>query len=1197
MKALKPFEISLSGTNLIEASAGTGKTYNIASLYVRAIIDQDRLVDKILVVTYTEAATKELRDRLLKRLRQSVQALEGTVFEEDEFLQQLVSHISAPKEAIAKLRQAIHSFDEAAVFTIHSFCQRILQKQAFESRALFDAELIGDDSEVIGEIVDDFWRNWVQEASENGLKQPLLKFLMEKGIAPDSLTAEMTPFIGKPYLQVRPQEAAIENADEKLYKLQQTYEKLKKEWDESHQEIFALLDSAPLAYYRTDWLEGWVLQMHDWMAAEVPSIKLFDKFEKFVQPAINDSLKKSASQPPPTHPFFRYAASYKSLADSLEQFDVHFKLQLFEHLCEKLAAKKEQLQVYSFDDLLVKLRDALSNPDYGQRLQRKIRQSYPIALVDEFQDTDPIQYQIFKMIYAPGTEDSTLFMIGDPKQSIYGFRGADIFTYLQAKADAPKQKVYNLNRNFRSVPPLIDAVNRLFSFRDDPFILDKISYSPIQPGKEEYECLLTADTPASPVIISTLNLPDDELPINKTTAENRSAEDTASRIQQLLEQARSGEATIGDNPIKAADIAVLVRTHHQADSISNTLKQKGIKSVQYSQESVFNSNEARELQYVLKAVAEPSNEGRLKAALITNLMGYGAEELLGFEENEEQWIAKMEQFRAWNASWQEKGVALMIRRMMSEENVSQKLIRLTDGERKLTNLIHLAELLQEEQQNGTTGSRSLVQWLARKRHEEKKKRDDEQLRLESDENLVKVVTMHRSKGLEYPIVFCPFLWKGPQFSDRGNPLVYHGADNETVFLDFNGKNDPDRSPKRYRAAVEDIAESVRLAYVAITRAKHRCVISWAQADKTELSPLGYLLLGKEHCFAILKDTISSGKRYKSIEASAFDSAVNELCQYPAQNITRESANLSMNDTFSRADDSGPQLSARTFNRGPAMDSGFTISSFSSLTRAEHEQFDHDAPLYFDEWQREESSVSGKAEKSIFSFPKGPDPGTGIHHIFEDISFKNAEGWEHVIADHLTRQSIDAAWVPVVRNMVERTLGKELLPDQPGLQLQRLNDADMIAELEFHFSSDRAQLQELLKIIRPEADFPSDVFGFSEEGYIKGFIDLTFKYRGRYYILDYKTNHLGDTKADYSRDLLQQEMHEAYYDVQYHIYSVALHRFLKNRLPDYRYSKNFGGAFYLFLRGINLEGREGIYFDCPPEAIIHKLDIYLGRGTP
>jgi exodeoxyribonuclease V beta subunit len=1321
MKPLDPFAVDFTGVHLIEASAGTGKTYNIASLYVRALIEAGQTVDEILVVTYTEAATKELRDRLMRRLRESIRVLEGGVAGSDSFLSQLKQQIRDPEkvdgggetddladsekegdpaysqtagdtaqpvdsaEAAKRLKRAVRSFDEAAIYTIHGFCRHALQDRAFESGAPFEAELIGDDSEIVREIIEDYWRNYVQEASKDELKRPLLQFLLDKGLNPESLTEELAGYVGKPYMRLRPEGVPpMEGFEEEISTLTDLYDQMETMWESDRSELQSLLlgDAVSGRKYRTDWLQSWMQAMDEWLESDVTPIVVFDKFERFAQSYIDESLTKKSREkrmPPPAHPFFKAVDEYMETSASLQQLDVAFRRKLFTHLTAALDEKKEELQVYSYDDLLIQLRNALYDSERGPRLRKSLRRTYPLALVDEFQDTDPIQYQIFNAIYGrsregelrnleggqvldpdqgelinpkqrglfssedasgpnsvddgpdnlagkrrPGSEHGALFMIGDPKQSIYSFRGADIFSYLEAQKGTPAAHTYSLGHNYRSSPALIAAVNTLFGSHANPFILNNISYEPVKAGLESTDQLRIGGLEEAPLEIRQLggfgkDESSDNKPKGKGDAQDISARDTAAKIHALLSKSQKGEAKIGGNAVQAGDIAVLVRSHNQAELMREALMEKSIKSVTHSRQSVFRSAEARQLYTLLKAVLEPAREQGVATALSTVILGYTADELMDLQEDENQWAALLERFNNWHDMWQEHGFTYMFRTIMREQSVAEIVVQLKNGERMLTNLNHLGELMGQEEQDANAGMHTLLKWLLRKREKEKqtaqKDNEEEQLRLESDENLVSVVTMHHSKGLEYPVVFCPFLWHSPRNSDFGKPLVYHDRENASeVYLDMQGKEDPDRSEKRYQQATEELAEGVRLAYVAITRAKYKCVINWVFAKKSAHSSLGYLLLGNEESLKSLEASIYSGKKYEDNE-SLFKTAISYLADH--ETISASAVYELETEMGAVSDRDEPlKMEARTFSRNLPLPKGAGMSSFSSLVRSEHADFEADYRRYYDDFyeQQEPDKIkAGEAEApslSVFNFPKGPDPGTAVHQMFENIDFNDSSGREAVIREELRRQDIDERWVPIARNMLSQTLNKSLPYSTSGtsgrtgaaggeeavLKLNAIQPVDMIHEMEFYFSTGQVQLRELLAIIRPDDNVPYTVEGYAAKGFLKGFIDLIFRHGDRFYILDYKTNHLGHTVEDYEQYRLTEEMKEKMYDLQYHIYLVALHRFLRRRLPDYHFDRHMGGAFYLFLRGINEEGAEGIYYDRPDVRLIDTLDTELGRDA-
>jgi exodeoxyribonuclease V beta subunit len=1199
MQPLKPFQISLSGINLVEASAGTGKTYNIASLYVRALIEDGLSVNEILVVTFTKAATKELKDRLLSRLHESVEAFQSAESPDDQFLRELCEHVENKGRAIQRLEQARRNFDEAAIFTIHGFCQQVLQDQAFESRALYGMEMIGDDTELLLEVIDDYWRNWVNEMSEQPSKEPLLKLMADRGTTPKTLAQTLGNIIGNPYLRVLPEDPEMPELDKQLEKLSEAYAVLTDEWESNRQEVLELLSRDEMSNYRSDWLAGWMSKMDDLLASEIPSVEVFDQFDRFTQSRINNSLKKKAEKKgvqPPQHQFFKVADQYQQLTTSLADFPTFLVADLLEYIRKELPQKKEELEVLSYNDLLIQLEAALYTKGRGDRLARDLRDSYPLALVDEFQDTDPSQYKIFHKIYnEQGSSSSALFMIGDPKQSIYSFRGADVFSYLKAKQDAVEEKTFSLGRNFRSVPGLIEGINVLFGEHDDPFVIDQISFEAVKAGRspEAYQQLLENGDKKAPIQFRKVGVEGQEQ-WSKSEAAEKAATQTADEIQRLLKGGEQRNIRIGDHPLEARDIAILVRSHNQGDIMKQALQQREIKSVQYSQQSVFKSEEAGHLSILLKAVIEPSNEAAVMAALATPLMGYGAKELLSIKEDEQAWLELLDLFSGWHRQWNEQGFAAMFGAMMKTAGIATQVMRYASGERRLTNLLHLGELLQQEDQRLQGGGRGLLKWLARKRQEKPGEQDEEQLRLESDEGLVKIVTMHRSKGLEYPVVFCPFLWYGPRIADSGQPLTFH--ENGETYVDLQGKNHPERAHRRWLSRREELAESMRLAYVAITRAEQRCYLGWCYAKKSEFSPLGYLLYGGQTSAAALQQTISD--KYKSLGAETAEQSMEELCRsHP--NLFSDRIEGGQTDSQLNFDEAldVPLLKTRRFNRKGSLESSYRISSFSSLTSVmdDHDpdipDYDQFLPVYEKQGAPEESDDQ---EMTMFTFPKGPQPGTCIHKIFEDIYFRDLDASDPIVRENLSTYGIDVEWDSVVKKMLDEIVHKPLLERSPGLTLSAIPEENQVQELEFYYQTDNIQASKLLDIIRPHTQLKWQQ-GQASAGFLKGFIDLTFQYEGKYYILDYKTNYLGDRYEDYECTALEHEMREASYDLQYHIYTIALHRFLKQKLPDYDYQKHVGGAYYLFLRGVNEQGDEGIFFDRPNIEIIQKLDHYISTG--
>lgn len=1192
MQELQPFQISLQGRHLIEASAGTGKTFNIATLFVRTLIEKDLDIGNILVVTYTEAATKELKDRLQNRLQLCFHVLKNGNTNEDPFFNKFIQSVSHKAEAAERIQYALHNFDEAAVYTIHGFCYQALQEQAFQSNTDFDMEMVGSDTDILQEVVDDFWRQFVAEFSNDKTGNILLDLLLDEGISPDTLADELGGIASKPYLELLPEDTF--DAGSRVDQLHECYQWLQSNWNDSRPELRELLLSNPMNgnRYQERYLDSWFPQMDDFLAQEDPPVACFEKFSRFTQSYVDDSLKKSAEKNgavPPQHPFFKHAERYLNILEELRSYPAYFKKEVVQHIQENLPLRKRKYRVLSYDDLLNNLNESLSGSK-GKRLASLLRKKYPVALVDEFQDTDPVQYEIFSKIYPKvSSGEAGLFMIGDPKQSIYSFRGADVFAYLKAKKEIDESRRHDLKLNYRSTPGLIRALNTIFSEHSNPFLVENIPYVPVTHGRVEdsYDYFLKDGTIQPPVQFHNLADSADEIPVNKGTADKQIAKFTA---QQVVEYIEDPSSRIGSKKVSGSDIAVLVRTHNQADIIREALLEKDIKSVQYSQKSVFESTEAGELYQILKSVAEPKNEEAVIAALSTRILGFDAEQLVALQNEEQEWISITDLFAEWNRQWNDYGVAHMLRSLQQEMQVDQRAVSFKGGERLITNFRHLTELLQNKQEEGRGSIRDLLHWFAKKRQNPDSESEEEQIRLESDENLVKIVTMHRSKGLQYPIVFCPFLWRASQYSDRGKPVQFHDKNSgQRVFVDFTSQKNEYRLKTRYLAAQEELAESMRLAYVAMTRAQQCCIIPWIQAKKIEISPFGYLL-DPELAVKKLKEIISYEDTYSSVKEHYYSKPIEHLQNRLAK---IDLPSVDMEEEEDLEDKQEPiWKSARTFSPERSLYDGVSISSFSSLVYKEHKE-DNDFFNYYDGFGEQEKMPEASSQHSIFTFPRGPQAGSCIHQIFEEIDFQNPQNLASVVSEQLYRFGIDLEWEPVIRKHVLFTLDRPLLPESNHLKLSALPEKNRVPEMEFYFKSESIELAKLITIIRRKEAVSE---GHADPGFLKGFIDLTFVYKGRYYLLDYKSNHLGGDVKNYGSKSMKNEVIHHMYDLQYHLYSIALHRFLDSTITNYSYKKHFGGAFYLFVRGLNSGGREGIFFDRPDYRTIEELDNYLRTGN-
>ncbi|CAM3513082.1 RecBCD enzyme subunit RecB [Vibrio aerogenes CECT 7868] len=1174
---LNPLVFPLSGMRLIEASAGTGKTYTITGLYLRLLLGHgDKMsahpqalsVGQILVVTFTEAATAELRGRIRERIHQARLAFTRGE-SEDPFLCSLLEETADHGRAAQVLLQAERDMDMAAIYTIHGFCQRMLVQNAFESGSRFQHEFITDESRLKVMAVADFWR-----CNFYGLSLTLAEQVRQLWPTPSHLLDDIGLYLSgsEPHLSVSFPVTDLESLHQQNLSRIET---LKQQWRQSCHEFQGLIADSGVnkRSYTKKSLPAWIEQVSAWAAKETNSYDIPDKLERFSRQVL---VEKTPKGEPPSHPVF----------DAIEDFlaqPVSLKAPLLAHAikeCRRILARtKQEKQWLSFDDLLAYLSVALKN-DHQQLLAQRIRGLYPVAMIDEFQDTDPLQYHIFSQIYS-GETDTGLLMIGDPKQAIYAFRGADIFTYMKARRQVSSH--FTLATNWRSGYDMVMAVNQLFLSASRAFIYENdIPFIPVSaaPGaKERYWELENEQQPAM-----TWWWPDhQESYLMKQEYMQQMTGATVAQIQTILQASDAGRCHLisgqKKQPVQAGDIAVLVRTGHEGHMIKSALAKQGIASVYLSnRDSVFTGGVARDILRLLQAVLAPENERLLKAALASAFFMLEIFELDQLNTDELLWEQVIREFKAYRQIWSDKGIQPMLRTVLYQRQLAERWLRHSDGERMLTDYMHISELLQQAASE-TDSAHGLARWLTQSIEDSLQglSHQDEYIqRLESEKNLVRIITIHKSKGLEFDLVFLPFAMNFREAAEA----KYHDDEQDKVILDL-FRSDLAMS----QAEKERLAEDLRLLYVALTRAVYGCFIGVAAVagrskkgdSLAHLCAMGYLLQqGQPGDAALLKQGIEK----------VLGSSSGVLCAPPEPGETP--LTLQTNDH----DD----LCVKTLNH--VIERYWRMTSYSNLVKQSGHQTFLDAPLEpkgfdIDSAGESDEMLWTDEEKNIFTFPKGAAPGTFLHSLFEETEFTQPPDSEEnirIISALMETSSVDSAWLPTLLNMMHQVLTTPL--DGKSLRLAEIDKRKRLAEMEFLLPVEVLQAAGLNRLIRQKDPLSAQaaMLGFAKvEGMLKGFIDLVFEYRGQYYILDWKSNHLGYHIEDYSQSRLQAAMIEHRYDLQYQLYTLALHRFLSARIPGYRYKKHFGGVYYIFLRGVAGRAEYGVFSHRPEEALILALD--------
>ena len=1193
----------IEGTNLIEASAGTGKTYTITGLFLRLLLEKKLSVNEILVVTFTESATEELKDRIRNRLREAVKVFSGESTE-DIFLAYLFKKHKHSKHALQRLINSVRAFDLASIFTIHGFCMRVLHENTFESGGLFDTVLITDQEELKREVAGDFWRTNLYNES------PLfIRYLMAKKFNLESLISLFSSRFSQLNMTIIPQPETNDVISlEEDFKL--SFGTVSKNWQKMKDEVQDILQhtkSLDKRKYPNAKLPSWIQGMDNTISLGSDNPIFFKDFEKFTTKQLKGATKPNFA--PPAHPFFDLCETLLEKKRLLEQvFErrlLGLKVEFFRYAGDRLTKKKQDRNIQFFDDLLNRLYCALERKG-GEKLAQSLRVKFKAALIDEFQDTDPVQYAIFRKIFGKGKGD--LFLIGDPKQAIYSFRGADIFTYIHASQDVKTR--YTLLENWRADPPLITAINTIFSSADNPFIYDEIPFQPTSPSNINNTSGLSLKGKKEPPFtiwyVKSTNGEMPAKPISKAKARGLIAQAIAAEISSLIDLGQKGEALLQGNPVRSGDVAVLVRKNDEARLMQEALSELHIPSVLHGSGNIFDAHEATETKRVLAAVAQPNDLRLLRPALATDMLGIKGEKLDALMDNEPGWEKWLVAFKEYHDLWRKKGFIQMFRYLLRKENVLRRLMSFSDGERRNTNMLHLSEILHGISVEKSLTMTGLLQWFSEQIASKDSGIEEHQLRLESDENAVKLITIHKSKGLEYPIVFCPFMWDGSRIKNSKAPFMFHNEkEGMRLTLDL-GSQDMDKN--RIVAEKEQLAENLRLLYVALTRAKNRCYIIWGRFNEAETSATAYLF----HQHDSLKGeniTEHIGTTFKELNDYDITQELQNIADRSGGAIRLTEIPSGLGKQFSPLPDAQKGLTFRKFSG--SIDTCQGISSFSSLISGQvHGEAlkDYDAITMQNSngYTDFEESESEENIPDIVSFPKGARPGIFFHDLLEHTDFteSNEQVTKNLIIDKLTEYGIELTWENTIYDMLGKVISIPLDPEnRSDLTLSCIGNQDRLNELQFYFPLKQISPMNLKNIFKKYSDrelsqgFPRRIerLQFSPvRGFMTGFIDMVFRFKERFYLVDWKSNFLGTCIENYGQDSLTAVMEEEYYTLQYQIYTVALNQYLLLRLPGYSYESHFGGIFYIFLRGVDPNrGYEfGIYRKRPSEELITTLSDKL-----
>ncbi len=1194
MAYAKHFDIINSpifGTNLIEAGAGTGKTYTITCLFIRLLLEQKLDIDKILVVTFTQAATYELKDRIRARIYDAAKVFSFDILpcdirvsleKRDPFLLGLYKTQKNNQLAVRLLKNALKDFDKVAIYTIHGFCQRILAENTFESQLLFDTQLVVEIEGFMREIIEDFWRKSIYKQSA------LFINYLQKTTTINSLYNLVENTSVNQFIKIIP-DSICEITDE--FEVEQDYKKafakLSIEWKKVRNRIEEILETNK-GLNRNKYRKGSIpilLEAMDDFIASNNNPFLFKDFVKFTANQIKASTKSSYISP--SDPFFNVCEQlYKSHEKLIKLFEkkiLKLKLELFSYLKIEQIKRKESLNICSFDDIIMNLYNALHSPS-GKILAKKIKDRFPAVLIDEFQDTDPVQYDIFLTIFSKNGNKNILFLIGDPKQAIYGFRGADIFAYIDAAQKVENR--YSLKENWRSEPALIKAVNTIFKNTYPPFVYKEIPFVvssyPLHKTEQKY---FTIDGEKKGGIKICFTVPDtkEKLTINKGDAKELICRYFAGEISSLLYYGKNKRALIGAISLLERDIAVLVRTNAEARMMHEALLELNIKNVLYNTGNVFETDEANEMARLLFGIVNYENFGAVKSAISTKMFGLSAEELYLISENEKKWENWIAKFKEYNNLWRKYGFIRMFNYILKKENFLAILIAASDGERKTTNILHLSEILHKVSIGKKLGTLGLVKWLSARIFSTTKSEnvfvvEESLLRLESDKDAVKIVTIHKSKGLEYPIVFCPFMFDEAKLKRYDNTLKFHDEKNNNApVLDIGSQA---FESNRIYEQKEILAENIRLLYVAITRAKHLCYLAWGLINKSQSSSLAYLFHNSGQ-ISMTNPVYELKKHVSKKSGIVLKKELIKLAKKSNKSIEVVSINNNYKEKFFR------------------QKKKWGISSFSSIVPSMHSY--NSTELADRNILLKSYNILGISKNSddIYAFPKGIMAGTFMHDFIQHIDFTSQDlfALESLVLNKLAQYGYDSSWKNIIINMIKQLLNVQI-DKEKKLYLSKIKNKNRINEFKFYFPLRSVSVARLAYLFSKK--FGNFFSGYDKKikemnikiikGFMKGFIDVVFMYKDRFYIIDWKSNYLGDNIENYAHKSLKKIMIEYNYILQYYIYTIALNQYLNTRISDYDYNKHFGKVFYIFLRGVDsTKGADfGIFVDRPDKVLIDEI---------
>jgi len=1154
---VKTFDLSHTplqrGTCLLEASAGTGKTFTIEGLVLRLVVEAGIPLPEILIVTFTEAATNELRSRVRTRLHTALCELEEAQPADPALLGINCADPGVVGKAKQRLRLALVSFDEACIFTIHGFCQRMLGEFAFEGGFDFEGTLAPNQGYLFQQAVEQAWRK-ITLAAKPTLSVRIYQRTGGKPIS--AMTALLQKVVRAKSAIVRPYDQCTLTPDEALATEEKALAALRNGWQQ-HGANFAqwFMDHPVLSTAKKD---GYPLALREEIIDSLQAIcsgivdtDFFSKLSLLHSHELHQRVKakKAEKEGLPTHLLMPLI---DATVEALEDTGVAAEKQLLEMARKELDDLKQAQSLRFFDDLLNDLDDALQSAK-GTSLAKGAAAKFQAVMIDEFQDTDAVQWRIFQTLFAQGQH--YFYLIGDPKQAIYRFRGADVFTYLKAAKTANER--FSLGVNYRSDAALIHALNAFFKLSKNPFLYEEIEYIAVSANQQGASKLVMEASPQ---------------PLQIRLAESESSTTTDLLLADIQNVLDTG--TLDGKPVRPADMAILVRGHKEGVTAQAHLRAAGVPATLRSTDSVYDTDEARLWEELLTAMNNLRDRRLLRAVMLGIFFGLEPDKLPAEDVDDEAFERLRERFHALSSLLHQHGVMVFFRTLMEQNAVRESLLKQPGGERILTNLLHLSELLHQAETNERLTPPALLRWLSMQRQfQDLREESAHELRMEGDENAVQILTAHKSKGLQFPIVFSLGLDGAAAFKSNETCIEFQDTERDKKILETRGRSF--LSDQETSAVVkESVADEIRLLYVVLTRAKHRCHLYLADKKGINRSAI-CAMLGVDDWAGLCKTLIGYAEAHPEVVQCA---------------ISNDAQPLSCNPKMDTGEGRNPgAIAARTFSRRLLWP--WQVGSFSGFAQGQHAELpDHDTPAATTAFTQ---AVPG----TIHALERSARFGDFFHKLMESLDYATATTQQiaETASSCARRFGFDREVVAPVTQTVEALLQTPL--KDGTVTLREVPSNQRICELEWTVPTQALSASRIADHCADCSDpiwqawaQPLRALGHRPlRGYLKGFIDLFFQHGSRFYLADWKTNWLAPDSAGYTPERLHGEMTRSLYFLQGLLYTAAADRWLALRLPGYTYAEHFGGCFYIFVRGIEGDSPEaGVHLLRPPEDLLRAV---------